>query len=49
VTHNDNWAACAASVDPELMEAVFAELAADLAPVYRRRDVRANGLSWAVA
>ena len=24
------------------MEAVFAELAADLAPVYRRRDVRAN-------
>jgi len=28
------------------MEAVFAGLAADLAPVYRRRDVRANGLSY---
>jgi SRSO17 transposase len=28
------------------MEAVFAELAADLAPVYRRRDLRANGVLY---
>jgi SRSO17 transposase len=28
------------------MEAAFAELAADLAAVYRRRDVRANGLLY---
>jgi len=28
------------------MEATFAELAADLAPVYRRRDARANGLLY---
>jgi SRSO17 transposase len=28
------------------MEAAFAELAADLAPVYRRRDARANGLLY---
>ena len=28
------------------MEAVFAELAADLAPVYRRRDARANALLY---
>ncbi|KUJ42157.1 hypothetical protein ACZ90_67700 [Streptomyces albus subsp. albus] len=28
------------------MEAVFAETAADLAPVYRRRDLRANGLLY---
>jgi SRSO17 transposase len=46
VTHNENWAACAASVDPEWMEATFAELAADLAPVYRRRGARANGLLY---
>lgn len=46
VTHNEDWAACAASVDPELMEAAFAELAADLAAVCRRRDVRANGLLY---
>jgi len=26
------------------MEAVFAELAADLAPIYRRRDLRANSM-----
>ncbi|MDQ0905160.1 hypothetical protein QFZ22_001145 [Streptomyces canus] len=32
--------------DPEQMEAVFAELAADLAPVYRRRDLRANGVLY---
>jgi hypothetical protein len=46
VIHNENWAACAASLDPEWMEAAFAELAADLAPVYRRRDARANGLLY---
>jgi SRSO17 transposase len=46
VTHNEDWAACAASVDPGLTEATFAELAADLAPVYRRREVRANGLLY---
>lgn len=28
------------------MEAVFAELTADLAPVYRRRDLRANGVLY---
>jgi SRSO17 transposase len=28
------------------MEAVFAELAADLTPVYRRRDLRANSLCY---
>jgi SRSO17 transposase len=28
------------------MEAIFAELAADLAPVYRRRDLRANALLY---
>jgi SRSO17 transposase len=28
------------------MEAVFAELAADLAPVYRRRDLRASALLY---
>lgn len=28
------------------MEAVFAELAADLAPVYRRRGLRANGVLY---
>jgi SRSO17 transposase len=46
VTHDEDWAACAASVDPGLMEAVFDELAAELAPVYRRRDARANGLLY---
>jgi SRSO17 transposase len=46
VTHDEDWAACAASVDPELIEATFAELAADLAPVYHRRDLRANGLLY---
>jgi hypothetical protein len=46
VTHNEDWAACGASIDPELMEATFAELAADLAPVYHRRDLRANGLLY---
>lgn len=46
VTHNEDWAACAASVDPELMEATFAELAADLAPACRRRDLRANSLCY---
>jgi SRSO17 transposase len=46
VTHDEDWAACAASVDPELMDAIFAELAADLAPVYRRRDLRANALLY---
>ena len=46
MTHNENWAACAASVDPGLMEAAFAGLAADLAPVYRRRDARADGLLY---
>jgi len=35
VTHNEDWAACAASVDPELIEATFAGLAADLAPPWR--------------
>jgi hypothetical protein len=30
VTHSDGWAACASSVDPGLMEAIFAELAADV-------------------
>lgn len=34
------------SADPDQMEAVFAELAADLAPVYRRRDLRANGVLY---
>ncbi|MFI0444524.1 hypothetical protein [Actinomadura sp. 6N118] len=34
------------SADPEQMEAVFAELTADLAPVYRRRDLRANGMLY---
>ncbi|MEV6373430.1 hypothetical protein [Micromonospora musae] len=28
------------------MEAVFAELTADLAPVYRRHDLRANGVLY---
>ncbi len=42
VTHNEDWAACAASVDPELMEATFAELAADLAPVCHRRGLSAD-------
>ena len=46
MTHNEDWAACAASVDPGLMEAVFGELAGDLAPVYRRRDLRANALLY---
>ena len=46
VTHNEDWAACAASVDSELMEVTFAELAADLAPVGHRRDLRANGLLY---
>jgi hypothetical protein len=46
VTHDEDWAACAASVDPELIEAAFAELAADLAPVCHRRDLRANGLLY---
>jgi hypothetical protein len=32
VTHDEDWEACAASVDPELIEAAFAGLAADLAP-----------------
>ncbi|MEW1866794.1 hypothetical protein AB0420_01110 [Streptomyces caelestis] len=32
--------------DTEQREAVFAELAADLAPVHRRRALRANGVSY---
>jgi SRSO17 transposase len=46
VTHDEDWEACAASVDPGLIEATFAELAADLAPVCHRRDLRANGLLY---
>jgi len=46
VTHNEDWAAYAASVDPELLEAIFGELVADLAPVHRRRDLRANALFY---
>jgi SRSO17 transposase len=46
VTHDDIAAACAASVDPESVDAVFAELAADLAPVCPCRDLRANSLLY---
>jgi SRSO17 transposase len=46
VTHNEDWAACAVSVDPEPVDVVFGELAGDLAPVCRRRDLRANALLY---
>jgi len=46
VTQHDIEAACAASVDPEPVDAVFAELAGDLAPACRRRDLRANALLY---
>jgi SRSO17 transposase len=46
VTQHDNGAACAVSVDPEPVNAVFAELAAFLAPACRRRDLRANVLLY---
>ncbi len=45
--HGDQWLGiCTAARDPEQMEAVFALPAADLAPVYRRRDLRANGVLY---
>jgi hypothetical protein len=34
------------TADPEKMEAIFAEPAADLAPVHRRRDLRVNGVLY---
>jgi SRSO17 transposase len=46
VTHDENWAACAVSVGPDPVAAVFAELAGDLAPACRRRDLRANALLY---
>ena len=46
VTHNEDWAACAVSVDPDPVDVVFAQLAAGLAPVCRRRDLRANALLY---
>jgi SRSO17 transposase len=46
VTHDEDWAACAVSVDPDPVAVVFAELAGDLAPVCRRRDLRANALLY---
>src|SRR5262249_21324606 len=46
VTHDDDWAACAVSVDPEPVDAIFAELAAGLAPACGRRDLRANALLY---
>ncbi|GAA4824983.1 hypothetical protein GCM10023220_68510 [Streptomyces ziwulingensis] len=46
--HGDHGSGSAlrGSADPEQMEEVFAELAADLAPVYRRRDLPANGVLY---
>jgi SRSO17 transposase len=46
VTHNEDWAACAVSVDPDPVDVVFAQLAAGLAPACRRRDLRANALLY---
>jgi hypothetical protein len=45
VTQHEDRAACGASGDPELMESVFGELAALLAPVYRHSDLRQNAAS----
>jgi hypothetical protein len=39
-------AACAVIVDPEPVDAVFAELTAGLAPSCQRRDLRANALLY---
>jgi hypothetical protein len=48
LAHNDHGSGSALrrSADPEQREAVFAELAACLAPVCRRRDLRANGVLY---
>jgi SRSO17 transposase len=46
VTQHDDGAACAVSVDPDPVAAVFGELAAGLAPVCGRRDLRANALLY---
>ena len=46
MTHNEDWAACAASVDPGPVAAVSAQLAAGLAPVCARRGLRANVLLY---
>jgi SRSO17 transposase len=46
VTHDEDWAACAVSVDPDPVAVVFAELAAHLAPVSGRCDLRANALLY---
>ena len=46
MTHDEDWAACAVSVDPDPVDAIFAELAAGLAPTCGRRDLRANALLY---
>ena len=45
VNQTEDSAACAASVDPGVFEEKFG-LAAGLAPVYPRRDLRANALLY---
>jgi hypothetical protein len=44
VTHHEDQAASAASRDPLLFQEKFAELAADLAPLFTRREPRAHAL-----
>jgi SRSO17 transposase len=46
VTQDDSRAACAASVDPEVLGERFAALAGLLAPVFARRDLRANAMAY---
>lgn len=46
MTQHEPRTACAASLDSGLVEAIFAELAADLAPVCRRSNLRANVLLY---
>jgi SRSO17 transposase len=46
VTQDESRAACAASVDPDVLGKEFDELAGLLAPVFARRDLRSNAMAY---
>jgi SRSO17 transposase len=46
VTHHEDQAPSAVSIDPSLFQEKFDELAADLAPFFTRREPRAHALDY---
>ncbi|MFI6401129.1 hypothetical protein [Streptomyces sp. NPDC050548] len=46
MTHHEDQAASAVSIDPQLFQEQFDEFAADLAPLFSRREPRAHALDY---